>query len=273
MTKVKVLTKAKEFYKSNGIVGITYKKLKTTVPNVFEIRAGSISNNSLAEFDERKKKKPLTTKQKVENILTDNEISETQKDPFSAFYQEQYEPNKCYDLDFESRRQWWQARADNFQTDPKFKKLKNSLLAKSQYRLYCGIKSKLPTLIFLPLTNAELKRLAVYRMLGFSSAPFTIGAYLGFSLPCAVAFSMLEMYVPDKFKLPCKVFKWTGGGLYYGVSYTIDHLTKGLEKKHFGNELPIDAQQTMGTIPTTADMSELYEWSKEFFNEYSKKTG
>lgn len=67
------------------------------------------------------------------------------------------------------------------------------------------------------------------------------------------------MYALDKFKLPCKVAKWKGRGLYYGVSYTLDHLTKQVEKKYFGIELPIDAQQTMNTIPSKSDMSELYE--------------
>lgn len=118
--------------------------------------------------------------------------------------------------------------------------------------------------MFLPLTGFELKRLAAYRMLGFSSAPFIIVSYLGITLPCAVTFSMLEMDVPNRFKLPCKVAKWTGGGLYYGVSYTLDHLTKPVEKKYFDIELPIDAQQTMGTISTKSDMSQLYELSKEF---------
>lgn len=47
---------------------------------------------------------------------------------------------------------------------------------------------KLTTAMVLPLTNVGLKRLAVYQMLGFTSAPFTIGSYLGITLPCAVNF-------------------------------------------------------------------------------------
>lgn len=58
--------------------------------------------------------------------------------------------------------------------------------------------------------------------------------------------------------------KWTGGGFYYGVAYTIDHFSKPFEQKFLGKELPIDPQTTMGTLPTTADLDEFYEWSKEF---------
>lgn len=74
---------------------------------------------------------------------------------------------------------------------------------------------------------------------------------------------MLEMYAPDKLKLPCKIMKWGGGGLYYGVCYTLDHLSKPLEKKAFGDTLEINAQQTMGTLPKLSDMKEIYELSKE----------
>jgi len=200
-------------------------------------------------------------RQKVEYILANEQISPTQKDPFCSLYEEQYDP--YITNDFESRRRFWQYGTSNFDNDPAFEKLKNCLIAKSQHPVYSQIKSKLPTAMFLPLTSFELKRLAVYRMLGFNSALFTIAAYLENTFPCAVTFSMLEMYAPDKFKFLCKVAKWAGEGLYYGVSYTLDHLTKPLEKKYFGVELPIDAQQTMETIPTKADISELYEWSKE----------
>ena len=259
----KHLTKVKDFYKANGLIGVTSKRLKSMTSNFFEIRAGASSLPSAPLVELGKKKiGTRSVRQKVEDILADDKISPTEKEPFSSLYEEQYDPYMSGD--FESRRRFWESRNTDFENDPAFQKLKDCLIAKSHHPVYSQIKSKLPTAMFLPLTSCELKRLAAYRMLGFSSAPFTIASYLGITLPCAVTFSMLEMYLPDKFKLPCKVAKWTGGGLYYGVSYTLDHLTKPVEKKYFGIELPIDAQQTMGTIPTTSDMSELYEWSKEF---------
>ncbi len=93
--------------------------------------------------------------------------------------------------DFEARRRLWASRNTDFENDPAFQKLKDCLIAKSHHPVYSQIKSKLPTAMFLPLTSFELKRLVVYRMLGFSSALFTISSYLEITLPCAVTFSML----------------------------------------------------------------------------------
>jgi hypothetical protein len=69
-----------------------------------------------------------------------------------------------------------------------------------------------------------------------------------------IGFSMLEMYVPDKFKFPCKCAKWTGGIVFYGVCSSVD---AGLENKFFGEELLIDAPQLMGTLPKMDDLDEL----------------
>jgi hypothetical protein len=64
-------------------------------------------------------------------------------------------------------------------------------------------------------------------------------------MPCAVTFSMAEMYVPDKFKFPCKCMKWDRRFLFYGVSYSVDCVTQGFEKKHFDTQMPIDALELM----------------------------
>jgi hypothetical protein len=79
---------------------------------------------------------------------------------------------------------------------------------------------------------------------------------------CAVTFSMLEMYAPDKFKFPCKCAKWTGGIVFYEVCSSVDSLTAALENKFFGEELPIHAPQLMGTLPKMNDLNELRKLQK-----------
>lgn len=68
---------------------------------------------------------------------------------------------------------------------------------------------------------------------------------------------MLEMYVPDRFKFPCKCAKWTGSIVFYGVCASVDYITADLENKCFGEELPIDAPQLMGTLPNINDLDDL----------------
>jgi hypothetical protein len=113
-----------------------------------------------------------------------------------------------------------------------------------------------------PFTFSELARLATYRVAGFASAPLTLPAIVGFSMPCAVTFSMLEMYAPDKFKFPCKCAKWTGGIVFYGVCSSVDYVTAGFETQTFGEPLPMDAPQLMGTLPKTSDVKELQKLKK-----------
>jgi len=131
-------------------------------------------------------------------------------------------------------------------------RLRRSLIAKTKHPLYSKLKAKIPFVILTPFTLGELSRLAAYRLAGFTSAPLTIGGFIGFSI-----FSMLEMYVPDKFKFPCKCAKWSGGIVYFGVCSSLDYLTAGLENKVLGEELPMDAPQLMGTLPTQNDLKEL----------------
>ena len=56
---------------------------------------------------------------------------------------------------------------------------------------------------------------------------------------------MLEMYAPEKLKLSCKVIKWSGGFMVYGVAHSIDYVSQGLEKKCFGTPIPINSPQLM----------------------------
>jgi hypothetical protein len=186
-------------------------------------------------------------KNKISDILKDSRIKDRHKKPFRQMLEDPNLPG-----------------AD----EARFGRLQEELAARSKHETYSQIKGKLPFLICTPPMFAELSRLACYRVAGFASAPFTIAAAVGFSMPCAITFSMLEMYAPDKFKLPCKVAKWTGGCIFYGVCASVDYLTAGVEKKFFGEELPINAPQFMGTLPTQIDIEEL----KQLAEEFSEKT-
>ena len=81
-------------------------------------------------------------------------------------------------------------------------------------------------------------------------------------MPITVTFSMLEMYSPDKFKFPYKCAKWAGGAVFYGVCASFDYVTSGIETKSFGQPLPIDAPQLMGTLPQKSDVDELRKLKK-----------
>lgn len=141
-------------------------------------------------------------------------------------------------------------------------RLRKNMIAKTKYPFYSKIKSKIPYAILSPFTFAELSRLAAYRIAGFTSAPITLSSIMGFSMHCAVTFSMLEMYAPDKFKFPCKCAKQTGGIVFYGVCSSVDYLTAGIETKNFGQPLPMDAPQLMGTLPSKNDLKEFEEMKK-----------
>jgi hypothetical protein len=95
----------------------------------------------------------------------------------------------------------------------------------------------------------------------------TIGSLIGFSMPCAVTFSMAEMYVPDKLKFPYKCVKWSESLSFYGVCSSVDYLTGNLEKKFFGEELPLDAPQLMGTLPILQYLDDLKKLRKAIIHE------
>jgi hypothetical protein len=214
------LLASKKFYRNNGLLGLSLSKIN-------QLRAGADYSSS--------PKTPLTAQQ-IDDIINDDRISDAQKDRFRKLRE-----------------------------DPMFgdsEKLINdrlckSLIAKVKHPVYSRIKSKIPYAIMSPFTFAELARLATYRVAGFASAPLTLPAIVGFSMPCAVTFSMLEMYAPDKFKFPCKCAKWTGGIVFYTLCSSIDSVTAGFETQKFGVPLPIDAPQLMGTLPKTNDIKEL----------------
>ena len=233
-----ILLVSMKFYKNNGLLGISLKKIN-------QLRAGAdfpkLPHTEVFSERSSSTSEPPLTGEQIDDLLNDSKISEGQKEPFR-----------------------------NLREDPMFgdfkelkkDRLQQSMIAKTNHPLYSKIKAKLPYALLTPFTFEELARLGAYRAAGFTSAPLTMGGIIGFSMPCAVAFSMLEMYAPDKFKFPCKCAKWSGGIVFYGVSATIDVMSKGLETKYFGQPLPIDAPQLMGTLPSMADLNELKKLQK-----------
>ena len=229
-----ILSVSIKFYKDNGLIGIFSRKIG-------QIRGGADNPGRIPHNAEYYKDPSRTlgtprTAEEIDEILNDERITEEQKVPFRSL-----------------REDPMYGDSEKLKAD----KLRANMIAKSQHPLYAKIKGKIPFAILSSFTFAELARLGAYRVAGFASAPLTIPALIGFSMPCAVTFAMLEMYVPDKFKFPCKCFKWTGGAIFYGVCASVDYATAGIETKVFKQPLPMDAPQLMGTLPTKNDLEEL----------------
>jgi hypothetical protein len=221
------LLASKKFCQNNGLLGLSLGMIN-------QLRAGADDVGRIPRTLSTTKA-PMTAEH-IDDILNDDRISDVQKRPFQKLRE-----------------------------DPMFgdsekvinERLRRSLIVKAKHPFYSKIKSKIPYAMLCPFTFSELTRLAAYRVAGFTSAPLTIPAVIGFSMPCAVTFSMLEMYAPDKLKFPCKCAKWTGGIVFYGVCSSVDYITAGIETRAFGETLSIDAPQLMGTLPKAADLEEL----------------
>lgn len=218
------------FYNQNGLLGIC-------ASSVGRLRGGDDSINIKAyQVKESSSSFTSSSRSRIEDILDNDQISEECKKPFRRL-----------------REGPMFSDGEKLQME----RLRKSLVAKTKHPVYSKIKAKVPYALLTPFTFNELSRLATYRLAGFTSAPLTIGGFIGFSMSCAVTFSMLEMYAPDKFKFPCKCAKWAGGVVYFGVCSSVDYLTGSFEDKIFGQELPLDAPQFMGTFPTKSYLNEL----------------
>jgi len=226
-----------QFYKKNGLVGMCCN-------SILKLRGGQSS----MRFPHDDVQDNLPSSNFIEGILDDEEIAESEKKPFRAVRESPMYP------DHEAKQR---------------ERLMKSLIAKSNHPLYSKIKSKIPFVVMIPPTVSELRRLAAFRLAGSASAPLTMGAVMGFAMPCAVTFSMLEMYVPDHMKIFCKCAKWTGGGVFYGVCAGVDYLSSGFESQIFGEELPIDAPTLMGTLPTMEDTNDISSLAKSVLKKSS----
>jgi hypothetical protein len=228
------LLASKNFYRNNGLLGLSLSKINQLRAGADDFGVTPHTKLSSQTFSSTPAA-PLTAEQ-IDDILNDDRIAYSLKRPFQKLRE-----NPMFD------------DSEKVRND----RLCKSLIAKTKHPFYSRIKSKIPYAVMSPFTFSELNRLATFRVAGLASAPLTLPAIIGFSMPCAVTFSMLEMYAPDKFKLPCKCAKWTGGVVFYGVCSGIDYVTAGFETQMFGEPLPLDAPQLMGTLPAMNDIKEL----------------
>jgi hypothetical protein len=220
------LLASKKFYRNNGLLGLSFSKIN-------QLRAGADYNGKIPH---------VKLSEQIDEIINNDQISNAQKVPFRKLRE---------DSIFDDHEKVIRER------------LCKSLIAKANHPLYSRIKSKVPYFLMAPFTFTELHRLAAYRIAGLATAPITLPALIGFSLPCALTFSMLEMYAPDnKFKFGCKFAKWTGGIGFYTLCYGVDSLSAGFETLVFGEQLPMDAPQLMGTLPTINDIKEAEKFKK-----------
>ena len=228
-----ICRKSLKHYNGNGLVGVCSNI-------IFQLRAEQQYTPPSGRLPQIKFEEDTQTKRNreiIDDILKDNEVSDKYKKPFQNILEEGY--LDTYPGESEAQ---------------KLKTLRDSVVTKCKNPIYSKIKRKLPYLIFVPPTFTELQRLAGYRLLGCSSAPLTLAALAGFTIPCAVAFSMLEMYAPNKLKFPCMIMKWSGGLIFYGVAGGMDYVSEGFEKRYFGLPMPIDAPNLMETLPTKHDI-------------------
>ena len=79
-------------------------------------------------------------------------------------------------------------------------------------------------------------------------------------MPVFVASSIVEMVVSyEGVKIGCRVTKQVVGFPFLMCCLTIDKVTQGFEKMSFGQTIPIDANNLMGTMPTKSDIVMLDE--------------
>lgn len=106
----------------------------------------------------------------------------------------------------------------------------------------------------------ELKRGALARAIGQTIIPIKLTTYAGLAMPVFVASSRVEMVVLYKsVKVGCRITKQVVGFPFLVCCLTIDKIAEPLEKMNFGQLIPIDANNLMGTLPTRSDISMLDE--------------
>lgn len=127
----------RKFYLNNGLLGISLKKIN-------QLRAGDdnfgkIPHTQLSSEPPSSSSQNTLTSEQVDDILSDNRISDSQKKPF---YKLRSDP-----MFGESKK---------VMND----KLYKNLIAKTKHPVYSRIKSKIPYAVLSPFTFSELSRLA-----------------------------------------------------------------------------------------------------------------
>jgi len=168
------------------------------------------------------------------------------------------------------------AELSRFVSETDFQNLEEMYAFAHKYKGYLRLKRFIPFGIVGPLTATELSKMAYACALGSKSVAITIPGIIGYSLPGFFFFHMSYYYVPDKLKPLCQVGKYSLGASFMLISYLVDELTEGAERKFFGEKVPLDINKTGGTLPkdigTPEDfrrlIKELKQTSKEFTEIY-----
>jgi hypothetical protein len=106
----------------------------------------------------------------------------------------------------------------------------------------------------------ELKRGVLARAIGQATIPLKFTTYAGLAMPVFTASCIVEMVVPyESVKIGCRITKQVIGFPFLICCLTIDKVTQPFEKISFGQPIPIDANNLMGTMPTRSDIGMLDE--------------
>lgn len=161
-----------------------------------------------------------------------------------------------------------------------FENLQQMREFRHKYSTYLRIKRLIPLCLVAPFTGTELNKMALAAAIGSKSVCLTLPGLIGFSLPAFFFCHMASYYAPDKLKGICQLGKYTLGAPFWFASTITDGLSAAGEEKIFGEEVPIDINNTGGTIPSDlGDVEELKKVLREMkemvgqtLEESSKKT-
>jgi hypothetical protein len=120
--------------------------------------------------------------------------------------------------------------------------------------MYTKLKRKTPFVAMslpIPMFN-KLKKGSLARALGQSTIPISLRTYLGLSMSVFVASSIVEIVAPYKqVKVGCRVIKQVISMPFFFCCLTLDKITEPFEKMAFGQTIPMDVLNLMGTVPIT----------------------
>jgi len=220
------------FFKNNGIFGYGLKFL----PRVLSLRGGDKSMVIMALAEQR-------LNDELQAIMADSDLTQKQKQKLM-----QEITDNILDNSLKNPASW---KTGNY---------RKGLQLASKHPVYSQLKKKSPFVIMSFPMFQELKRGALARAIGQGTIPLQLTTYFGISMPIVISASIIEMVVPYKsVKIGCRVTKQVVGAPFFVCCLTIDRITKPFEKIGFGEPIPIDANNLMGTMPTQSDIAMLDE--------------
>ena len=222
------------FFKNNGMFGYGLKIL----PKVLSLRGGDENTRNL-----RLALEAQLLDLELQAILDDPELSREQKRKLAR------EITKgVLEKSFKISKSW------------KTSSYRKSLLLATKYPVYSQVKKKSPVVIMSGPMFHELKRGSLARAVGQATIPIQLSTYFGLSMPIFFASSMIEMVVPyEGVKIGCRITKQVVGLPFILCCVAIEKVTESLEEKVFGQTIPIDINNLMGTMPTRSDIATLDE--------------